>query len=311
MTGERHLVLGGCGFIGRNVVRHLVAAGHAVTVADRVPFQDDQQVAPIAFEVLELGTADWDRLLEGVDVVHHYVWASTPASANADPGRDLDINVGTTIALLDALRRRGGGRLVFSSSGGTVYGRIRHVPVAEDHPIAPITAYGTGKATAELYLGLYRDMYGIDCRIARIANPFGGNQSLVSGVGAVTTFIHRALAGDTIEIWGDGTVVRDYIFIDDVARCLTVLATRPSVDRFIYNIGSGGGLSLNDIVTELETQVGHPLRVNRTPRRSFDVPISVLSIERAKQDLGWEPAYPFRIGVERTLSALRRSHEPS
>lgn len=303
---QHHLVLGGGGFIGSHVARRLAFMGHRVTVADRNPFvQRDDAEYPIASVILELGTADWDRLLEDVDVVHHYVWTSTPASANADPGRDLAINVGTTITLLDALRRRGKGRIVFSSSGGTVYGRIRQSPVPEDHPIAPITAYGTSKATAELYLGLYRDLHGIDCRIARIANPFGSNQNLVSGVGAVTTFIHRALSDEVIEIWGDGNVVRDYIFIDDVARCLTALATVPSTDRFIYNVGSGVGLSLNDILTELEYQFGRKLLVNRTGRRSFDVPVSTLSIDRVKQDLGWAPAFSFRAGVERTLADLR------
>lgn len=303
---QHHLVLGGCGFIGSHVVRRLACLGHRVTVADRSPFVQPKGVEPlIASVILELGTADWDHLLEDVDVVHHYVWTSTPASANADPGRDLAINVGTTITLLDALRRRGGGRILFSSSGGTVYGRIRQTPVPESHPIAPITAYGTGKATAELYLGLYRDLHGLDCRIARIANPYGSNQSLVSGVGAVTAFMHHALHYEPIVIWGDGTVIRDYIYVQDVAACLTSLASAQHLEHFIYNIGSGSGLCLNDIVTELEAQLDRPLQVIRTEKRNFDVPINVLSIERAQKDLSWSPEYSFSAGVAQTLRDLR------
>ena len=130
----------------------------------------------IAWQELELGSADWDRLVADADVVHHYAWSSIPASANGNPGGDLQINVGSTIDLLDALRRRGGGRVIFSSSGGTVYGKLNETPVREDHAVAPITAYGASKATAEIYLSLYRALHGLDCRIARVANPYGAGK---------------------------------------------------------------------------------------------------------------------------------------
>jgi UDP-glucose 4-epimerase len=193
---------------------------------------------------------------------------------------------------------------VFSSSGGTVYGRLHQIPVPEDHPIVPITAYGAGKASAEIYLSLYRAMYGMDCRIARIANPYGAGQDLARGQGAVTTFLHHALTNKPITIWGDGSVVRDYVHIADVAQALVTLATVARQDQFIFNVGSGVGISLNEIITELEARLGRRLAVTRTETRPFDVPVSVLSLDRTEACLGWRPSLSFSEGVGRTLADL-------
>lgn len=259
----------------------------------------------IRFERMETGSADWDRLVANVDVVHHYAWDSLPASAN--PGDDLAGNIGPLIAMLEALHRRGDGRVIFSSSGGTVYGRPQQIPVPEDHALAPINAYGAGKATAEIYLSLFRTMHGLDCRIARISNPFGAGQNISRGQGAATTFIHHALADQPIVIWGTGTVVRDYIHITDAAKCLAILANAPRHAEHIFNIGSGAGISLNDIVAGLEACLGWELKVKRTESRPIDVPISVLSIDRARRVLGWSPTLSFAEGLLRTLRDLRRS----
>ena len=176
-------------------------------------------------------------------------------------------------------------------------------PVREDHPIAPITAYGASKATAEIYLSLYRAMHGMDCRIARIANPYGAGQDQVRGQGAVTTFVHNALARQPIEIWGTGEVVRDYIHIADVAACLVTLARATRADQvFIFNVGSGIGTTLNEIVAELEIRLNRRLTVNRTKLRPFDVPISVLAIDRANEVLDWTPKISLSDGISRTLS---------
>jgi UDP-glucose 4-epimerase len=311
---EHHLILGGCGFIGRHVAILLARTGFRVTLVDRGPLAHSllaESVNRITHQMLELGSADWDTILANVDVVHHYAWGSLPASANANPGGDLRTNLGTTIDLLDALHRRGGGRVIFASSGGTVYGKLRQIPVPEDHVVAPITAYGAGKATAELYLGLYRAMHGLDCRIARIANPYGAGQKLDRGQGAVTTFLHRALSGQPITIWGTGEVVRDYVHIADVAKCLVALAITPRTQDFIFNVGSGVGTSLNDIVIALETRLGRKLDVKRSETRTFDVPISVLSIDRARVVLGWSPRLSFAQGIDRTLEDLHRDSQLS
>ena len=260
----------------------------------------------ITWQMVELATADWDALVAGVDTVHHYAWSSIPANANANPSGDLLINVGATLGLLDALKRRGEGRVVFASSGGTVYGKLQSVPVSEDAPLAPITAYGAGKATAELYLKLYRAMYGLDCRIARIGNPYGAGQDISRGLGAVTTFLHHALTEQTIVIWGDGEAIRDYVHISDVASCLVTLACAPRSDAdFIFNVGSGVGISLNEIVTDLEMRLGRRLQVSRTKTRAFDVPKSVLAIDRARRVLGWSPRLSLSDGIACTLTDLK------
>ncbi|MCB8883913.1 NAD-dependent epimerase/dehydratase family protein [Acidisoma cellulosilytica] len=287
----------------------LARAGHRVTLASRhpLPFPPPSDVVDqIGFCTLELGTAAWDSLVEDVDVVHHYAWGSIPASANSNPGGDLRINVTSSIDLLDALRRRGGGRVVFASSGGTVYGKVKETPVSEEHPMSPITAYGAGKVAAEIYLGLYRSMYGLDCRIARIANPYGAGQDIERGVGAVTTFLHHALNGLPITIWGTGEAVRDYIHISDLANCLVTLADAPRNDTYIFNVASGVGISLNQIVLELEARLGCVLNVSRTETRAFDVPVSVLDISRANAVLGWAPRLSFSEGIALTLEDLRK-----
>jgi UDP-glucose 4-epimerase len=300
-----HLIIGGSGFIGRHVAIELVRAGQKVVLADRTQpkYSFPASVADqISWKQLEVASADWDALVANASVVHHYAWTSLPASANANAIGDLTSNVTTILALLEALRRRGGGRVIFSSSGGTVYGKLKHVPVLEDHPLMPITAYGAGKATAEIYLGLYRALHGLDCRIARIANPYGAGQNLARGQGAATTFLHCALNGQPIIIWGDGEVVRDYVHVVDVASAMVSLALTPDLQEFhTFNIGSGTGVSLNQIVSELERRLDCQLKVERGPSRPFDVPISVLDISRARKVLGWEPSLSFSEGIALSL----------
>jgi UDP-glucose 4-epimerase len=217
-------------------------------------------------------------------------------------------NVGATIGLLEALKRRGNGRVLFLSSGGTIYGRLHRIPADEDHPIAPITAYGAEKAVAELYLRHYQTICDLDVRIARIANVYGAGQDPARGLGAVTTFIDHALAGRKISIYGDGTVIRDYVHISDVASVLATLSTIPAPKDFIFNIGNGAGTSLNDIVAILEAHLARPLDVQRTEARAFDVPVSVLAINRAQTQLNWSPRLSVLAGAARTIEDISAGH---
>jgi UDP-glucose 4-epimerase len=309
-SGERHLILGGNGFIGRHVAELLVKSGHAVILACRAPSRlalPSNLEAEVEWRHFELEHANWESLVDGVNVIHHYAWSSVPSSATADPAADLSSNVLSTLGLMEALRKnsRQSTRLVFASSGGTVYGKPMRVPVQEGHSLNPITAYGAGKAAVEMYLGAYRDTYGLDCRVARMANAFGAGQNLAKGLGAVTTFIHRAVMNEPIVIWGDGEIIRDFIHISDVAAGLVAIASAPPMEgRWTFNVGSGHGVSLNGVLAELEFLLGRRIEVRYETSRKFDVPVSVLDISLIREALGWQPLLSFSEGVAKTLEEL-------
>lgn len=311
------LILGGGGFIGRHVALLLARAGRRVVLASRggaprCGFPPDVS-GLIQWVPFELDKPDWPALLDGIETVYHFAWGSIPATANADPVADLSGNVGATLALLEAARRRTHPpKIVFASSGGTVYGRLQHVPVTEEHPLAPITAYGASKAAVELYLGYYRALHGLDCRVGRVANPYGAGQDITKGQGAATIFLNLALRAETIRIWGDGEVVRDYIHIADAAAGLMALGEAPRTDGpWTFNIASGHGVSLNGIIAELELQLGVSLDVARGPGRGFDVPVSILDTTRARHVLGWSAVLSFSAGMGRTIGDLRRGADLS
>jgi UDP-glucose 4-epimerase len=288
----------------------LANLGFRVSIASRTPpiIEFPESIASaISWVECDMATVDWKALLSGVEVLHHYAWSTIPASANADPSADLAANVAPTVALLEEMRQLAAPpRLVFASSGGTVYGTLHQVPVSEMHELTPITAYGASKAAIEHYLGYYRAVYGLDCLVARLANPYGAGQKLSRGQGAVTTFLSKALNGQPILIWGDGKTIRDYIHVADAAAGLTALALAPRnmSGSWRFNIASGQGVSLNQIIAELERVLNRQLVVHREPGRAFDVPVSVLDINLARSELEWTPALSFAEGLTRTLRDL-------
>lgn len=305
-----HVVVGGCGFIGRHLVRALTASGEDVSVVDMSPFPGGSMSAKMRLlDISQASDRDFDAMVGDADIVHHYAWTTIPALANADPLADFQNNLRVTIGLLEALKRRGGGKIVFSSSGGTVYGRLHTIPVPEDHSLEPITAYGISKVAAEKYMQFYGYLHGIDARVVRISNPYGAGQNPARQQGAVTTFVHRALAQETIEIWGDGETVRDFVHIADVVPALIAVADMacgPADQMPVFNIGSGSGHSLNDIVHLIEDVLGAPIAVEHKPARAFDVPVSVLDITKAIRDLGWRPQIDLRAGIVRMIGDLKK-----
>lgn len=312
-----HLILGGCGFIGRHVALALYRRGDTVVLADVVdPSDSMRDMLPVEFRKVDAGRVDWNKLVDGIDVIHHYAWTTVPATADVDPIADLDANLREMVCLLEVLRaRKNEGaetKLIFSSSGGTVYGPITRTPVDEEHPFNPTNAYGASKAAAEIYLCYYRKSHGIDCRIARISNPYGAGQNPAKRQGAASTFIFQALEGNSISIWGDGSVVRDYIHIADLAAALVALTdvseTRISAEaKPIFNIGSGAGVSLNTILDVLRNELDLDLDVTYQEGRSFDIPVSVLDISKAQNVLNWQPSLTFSQGYARMLFDLRQS----
>jgi len=245
-------------------------------------------------------TAALASAIESFDLVFHLVHANTPQSSNLDMVGEVQKNVISSLQLLEICRKLKVKRIVFVSSGGTIYGIAKEIPTGETAPTDPITAYGISKLAIEKYLALYEHLYGLSFRALRVANPFGPYQVPMKGQGVIAALISRALEKETIDIWGDGSVVRDYVFVDDVVDALQAASVDQSSER-IFNIGGGQGRSLREVISAIEMQLGEKLSINWKPGRPIDVPKSILSIDRARKVLGWLPKTSFGDGLKQAV----------
>jgi UDP-glucose 4-epimerase len=306
----RCLILGGGGFIGSFLVDRLLALGHEVRIFERprvLPYRAFGRGERVEWCVGDFqSAADVGAAVEGRNVVFHLVSTTLPKNSNDDPIYDVETNLVGTLRLLAAAVRCAVKKVVFISSGGTVYGIPDRIPVSEDHRTEPLVSYGIAKLAIEKYLHLYWCMHGLDYRVLRVSNPFGERQRVDTAQGAVAVFLSRALEGKPIEIWGDGSVTRDYVYIADVVDAF-VMAMNHDGEPRVFNIGSGEGRSLNELLTTMEQLLGRSVERRYLPARKFDVPANVLDIRRAREVLCWRPQVAFRDGLDRTLDWMRHS----
>ena len=204
----------------------------------------------------------------------------------------MQSNVASTLGLLDACRDLGIKRIIFISSGGTIYGLPKQVPTPESAPTMPITAYGISKLSIEKYLALYEYLHGIEYRVLRVANPLVPTRR--QSESRRHRRLHATLPGRrAASNLGDGSVVRDYIYADDVIDALIQAVKHEGTSR-VFNVGAGHGRSLLDIIQAIESVSGRSLAVEFLPKRDMDVPCSVLDTSLAAQELGWHAKTPFR-----------------
>jgi UDP-glucose 4-epimerase len=303
-----HLVLGGAGFIGSHLAEALSQAGHRVKVFDR-PHLDRLPLFSRrpGFEVFAgdfLNPQALSPALRGTEVVFHLVSTTLPKTSNDNPIYDVETNVLGTLRLVELCRQHGVRKIVFVSSGGTVYGIPRSIPIDEGHPTQPTCSYGIHKLVIEKYLHLSRMLHGIDYCILRPANLYGPRQRLDIAQGAVAVFLDRALRRESVQIWGDGSVVRDYVYVNDAVDAFLKAAAYAGEEK-IFNIGSGAGVSLNQLVSEIQTLVGHPLAVEYLAARNLDVPVNILDCSLARRHLGWSATTPLAEGLRHTCEWMR------
>lgn len=293
------LVLGGSGFLGAHLVTALAAAGYRVRSFDRraplLPFTGAVETIVGDFQ----NAGEVADAVAGCELCFHLASTTIPKSSNDDPVFDVESNIAGTLRLLDSCRRQGVRKFIYASSGGTVYGVPQYTPIDEKHPTEPVCSYGIVKLAVEKYLHLYHTLYGIDYRVLRVSNPYGPGQNVHAAQGAVGVFLGKVFHDEAIHVWGDGSVVRDYLYVGDVTRAFLAAIEHAGTERVI-NIGSGHGLDLNTLLREIGQATGRQPRVTYEAARPFDVPVSVLDIRLAREGLNWKPEIAIDEGLRRT-----------
>lgn len=319
------LILGAAGFIGTNLTLRLLREKRRLVLFDRpgvsypeavLQAQKRRQVRPVygSFSALApgggsaAGKDDALLLLSGVDTVYHLISTTCPANSNRDVALEMEENVIATIRFLDACVEAGVKKVVFLSSGGTVYGKLHTGICREEEEAFPITSYGVQKLAIEKMLYLYREMHGLDYRIVRLSNPYGPYQRPNGVQGVVSTFTYRAMHDLPIEVYGDGTVVRDYIYIEDAVDGILKIAEGEGAYR-LYNLGRGEGASVLDVIDAIAEVLGKRPKVSFKPGRPVDVPVNVLDVSRFTGDFGPLCQVSLTEGIRR-LAEFYRGCEP-
>ncbi|KRD77389.1 NAD-dependent epimerase/dehydratase family protein [Lysobacter sp. Root983] len=295
----RTLLIGGNGFIGSHLVEGLRAAGHAVSVLDPRPARDDVDWSGVNYRCASHADETvLGEMLADCDVVLHLASTTVPFTSNANPVYDVSTNLVDTLRLLGAMRSRGLRRIVFFSSGGTVYGNPDSLPVEETHPLRPVSSYGVVKTAIEQYLLMYHRLGELDPLILRPSNPYGPRQAASGRQGFIAKVLSCLHDDAPLQIWGDGSAVRDYLYIDDLVSLVSQAVN--GAECGVYNVGSGIGHSLNDVRSAAERVAGKTMNVEYLPAQGFDVRGIVLDIAAAGARFGWRPRIDLEEGLART-----------
>jgi UDP-glucose 4-epimerase len=306
------LVLGGSGFLGTAISHALLANGYAVRIFARgrkprnLALLFDGKIEYVHGDICSV--RDWGELLDGCGVAFHCISNTLPQTGDRDPVFDLQTNVFPAVRLFQSAAAAAT-RLIFLSSAGTVYGAQKTPAIAESHATDPICAYGVGKLCIEKYLQFYGYASGVKYCIARLTNPFGEGQGQTGRQGVIGVFLRKALRGEHLEVWGDGKVVRDYLYISDVVAALLKMIDYTGRNP-VFNIGSGVGRSLNDIIEAIGEVLRLPVTVKYLPARSCDVSHNVIDTSWARSALNWEPTVSFKAGLGRMAAWIERDLRP-
>ena len=306
---RRVLVTGGAGFIGSHVVDAHLAAGDEVTVLDNLSTGRRANV-PAGVRLVEgdVRSEEARRLIVdgGFAVVNHHAAQIDVRVSVSNPVADAECNVIGLLNVLEGARGGGVGRVVFASSGGTVYGEGAAIPTPETAPKLPASPYGVAKLASEFYLSTYAQLYGLEAAVLRYSNVFGPRQDPHGEAGVVAIFCRRVLAGEPLTIFGDGKQTRDMVYVEDVAAA-NLAASRQrlpplsDVDARAFNVGTGVETSVAEMATQLGVAAGRTPQITHAAARAGEILRSALDVRKAERELGWRPRTTLAAGMANTL----------
>lgn len=301
------VLTGGAGFIGSHVARAYQRAGHEVLVVDDLSRGDASRI-PEGVPLVQLDICDQDALGQTVqrfapEVINHHAGLVSVRESHSRPHSYWQNNVQGTKTVLQAALEGSVERVIFASSGGAVYGEARHLPIGEDHPLIPISPYGETQVACERVLE-EATVHDLEVVCLRYGNVFGPDQDPEGGNGVVAIFSQAMLLGRRPVIYGDGSQLRDYVYVKDAAHA-NVLALRTGLQG-TFNIGSGIGTDLIEVHAHLAHLMDDGRPPKYLPANEFEVQRNVLDSHRAEEAMGWRPEVPLDEGLRRTISAMRR-----
>ncbi|GAC1334393.1 MAG: SDR family oxidoreductase [Candidatus Dormibacteria bacterium] len=304
------LVTGGAGFIGSNLADRLVADGHQVVVVDDLSSGKRQQVpAEANFYQMDIESRWLDRVIERErpEAVCHLAAQMSVSRSVREPLFDARVNVVASLGLLAACQAHGVKRLVFSSTGGAIYGEADIIPTPEDYPAAPVSPYGASKLSFEHYLHVYRAIHGFSSVALRFANVYGPRQDPHGEAGVVAIFSRALLAGEVPTIHGAGDETRDYVYVGDVVAAIAA-AVRSDLSG-AYNVGTSIETDVNALYALIAEAAGSGIKAEHGPDRAGNQRRSCVANGKIKADLGWEPRVALAEGIPLTVDYFRQERQ--
>lgn len=306
----RCLVVGGGGFIGSNVSNLLAKAGRDVIVLGRSSIFPQRLSTKVKYISGNYGDRLLLRdLLKDTDELIDLAYATVPKTSFDDLAYDVLSNLPPGVGLIQEASTANLKKIVFVSSGGTVYGSAQTLPIREDHPTNPISPYGITKLTLEKYILMFNALRGLPAVIVRPSNAYGEHQQAFTGQGFIATAIKSILLSQTIDIFGAHGTVRDYLHVEDIARGI-IAALNIGEPGEVYNIGSGIGLNNMDVLKTIEPLAkldSYPIQINILPEREFDVSANILDSTKLRSISTWRPEIDFNEGIRRVWMAFASS----
>lgn len=307
------LVLGANGFIGSHLVDALTNDGHFVRCFGR--YKNDNYLfnetdSTEIFRGDFLSRTDLEKSLEDIDYVFHFISTTNPLVSDANPYIDIDTNIRMSVELFSLCAQHNVKRVIFASTGGAIYGDVvSNSPITEETLPEPFSPYAISKLTIEKYLNYFRHKHGLQSTTVRISNPYGPRQNILSGQGVIPIFLNKVRLNEPVTIYGDGNMVRDYMYIDDLVSMIPPLATATSPAHNVYNLSSGKGHSVNQLVAAIERVTGKTvLREFRATPATY-VDSVVLNNNRYLSEFDIKPATELDQGINKMWEHILDEHK--